>query len=355
MKWSLLTPGFCSLVATLLVGDSLGAGIPSARSSRGIWISREELASLPTSGPAWQHIQEVADRPIKQPDLKDQDQTNNVAVLAKSLVYGRTGEPKYRAEVIDHCLQAIGTEKGGRTLALGRNLAAYVIAADLVGLEPADDERFSAWLRETLSERLEGRTLRETHEDRPNNWGTHAGASRAAVAVYLNDRDELASTAAVFKGYLGDRSSYSSFKFGELSWQADPKSPVGINPRGASRDGHSIDGVMPDDMRRGTAFQWPPKRTGYPWEALQGAVVQAEILYRAGFDAWEWEDRALLRAAEFLHRMGWAAEGDDQWTPWLINSRYGATFPVKCPARFGKSMGWTDWTHAKPMKLREAR
>jgi hypothetical protein len=119
------------------------------------------------------------------------------------------------------------------------------------------------------------------------------------------------------------------------------------------RDGHSIDGVLPDDMRRGGGFQWPPKETGYPWEALQGAVVQAEILYRAGFDTWEWEDRALLRAAEFLYRVGWTPKGDDQWIPWLINSRYGTTFPAQYPARFGKTMGWTDWTHAKPSKLRE--
>ena len=30
-------------------------------------------------------------------------------------------------------------------------------------------------------------TLVSTHENRPNNWGTHAGAARAAVARYLGD------------------------------------------------------------------------------------------------------------------------------------------------------------------------
>jgi hypothetical protein len=268
-------------------------------------------------------------------------------VLAKALVYARTGMQPYRRAVIDNCMTAIGTEHGGRTLALGRNLAAFVIAADLVGLGDEEDRRFRAWLRQTLGDTLFKRTLRSTHEQRPNNWGTHAGASRAAVAAYLGDHEELARTALVFRGYLGDRTSYASFKYGDLSWQADPEAPVGINPMNAMRDGHLIGGIMPDDMRRGGEFQWPPRETGYPWEALQGAVVQAEILYRAGYDAWEWEDRALLRAVQCLYRLGWEADGDDRWIVWLINHRYGTNYHTKTPTRPGKTMGWTDWTHSR--------
>lgn len=322
------------------------AAEPVKRLAKGIWTSREELSKLPMTGPAFQHLKDFADRPAGIPDLKNQDQNNDVLVLAKALMFGRTGDQKYRRVVIDNCLKAIGTERDGRTLALGRNLAPYVIAADLVELESEQDGRFRQWLRDVLTEELDGRTLVSTHEDRPNNWGTHAGAARAAVAVYLNDFAELERAAMVFKGYLGDRSSYASFNYGDLSWQADAKAPVGINPKGATREGHSIDGVMPDDMRRGTEFQWPPKRTNYPWEALQGALVQAEILHRAGYKSWEWEDRALLRAVSFLYELKWDPEGDDQWTPWLINYRYGTNFPTRCPVRFGKSMGWTDWTHS---------
>ena len=54
------------------------------------------------------------------------------------------------------------------------------------------------------------------------------------MAVYLGDATELANTAQVFKGYLGDRASYADFKYGDLSWQADPSKPVGINPLEAS-------------------------------------------------------------------------------------------------------------------------
>lgn len=243
-------------------------------------------------------------------------------------------------------MAAIGTESDGRTLALGRNLASYVIAADIVGLPAADAARFRAWLRLTLSENLDGNTLRQTHERRPNNWGTMAGASRAAVAAYLGDRVELDRVAQVFKGWLGDRSAYAGFKFGDTSWQANPSAPVGINPLGAVKQGHSIDGALPDDMRRGGSFHWPPGETDYPWGALQGAVVQAEILRRAGYDVYRWQDQALLRAASFLYdELGWQASGDDAWVPWIIDARYGSHFASDQAAKPGKIMGFTGWTH----------
>lgn len=337
-----LTPQSRSVLSTQTPGDQ--------GSYLGIWISGDELARLPTIGAAWRQLKAAADQDPGEPDLGDQDQMNDVYVLAKALVYARTGERRYRDEVIDHVMRAMGTEDGGQTLALGRNLVAYVIAADLVNL-PADadkDQRFRAWLRETLTETLNGRTLRGTHEVRPNNWGTHAGASRAAVALYLGDAAELERTALVFKGWLGDRQAYAGFRYGsDLSWQADPENPVGINPKGAMKEGHSIDGALPEEMRRGREFRWPPKKTDYAWEGLQGALVQAEILYRAGFPTWEWEDRALLRAVQFLYDIGWEAEGDDEWQVWLVNHTYGTAFPATTPARPGKNMGWTDWTHSE--------
>ena len=199
-------------------------------------------------------------------------------------------------------------------------------------------------------------TLVLTHELRPNNWGTHAGASRIAADIYLGDRRDLARAAAVFMGWLGDRDIYHGFRYGEdQSWQSDPAAPVGVDPPGTSKDGQSIDGALPDDMRRGCSLRFPPCPTLYPWEALQGAVVQAELLSRQGFDAWNWGDQALRRAATFLfdlhRRYGdekWAAPGGDAWIPWLLNARYGTRFPVTSPASPGKGMGFTDWTAAGP-------
>lgn len=314
---------------------------------KGIWISSDELAKLSMSGAAWNALKNDADSPTGSPDVSNQDDDVNVRVMAKALVYARTKDESYRTQVIQACMAAIDTEKGGRTLALGRELAAYVIAADLVGLPESDDQRFRAWLRETLSETLSGMTLRGTHEQRGNNWGTHAGASRAAVAVYLDDQSEIDRTAKVFKGWVGDRSSYASFKFGDLSWQADPSNPVGINPVGSMKEGHNIDGVLPDDQRRAGGFHWPPPKENYTYGALQGVVAQAHILNRAGYDTWNWESRAVLRALQWLHNVAnFAPGGDDPWILPMIDHVYGTNFWNGSPTGPGKNVGWTDWTHA---------
>lgn len=342
------------VLCSLILVPVLSAQSPDSQeavATSGIWITRAEIMRLPTSGDAWRQVESQANKSAGTPDLSDQDDDTNVIVLAKALAFVRTNDSSYRSDVVD-ALRVVtfnNTESGGRTLALGRELAAYVIAADLIDLpshDPSLDSSFRSKLSELLTKSLDGKTLVETHEDRPNNWGTHAGASRAAVAAYLGDTAELDRTAQVFKGWVGDRSAYSGFKYGDLSWQCDSSKPVGINPKGCTKNGHSIDGALPEEMRRGGGFKWPPSKTGYAWEGLQGAIVQAEILHRAGYDTWEWEDQALLRAVNFLYSIGWTAEGDDKWQVWLINFSYGTEIAADSGVSAGKNMGWTDWSHS---------
>lgn len=340
-----------------------------SRAGVGIWISPEELNALPKSGPAWEHLLAEAREPLDAPDLADQDSQVDVHVLAKALVFARTGDATFRKDVlaaIDRVAHG-RTEAGGRTLALCRGLISYVLAADLVGLPPELDADFRLFLSEVRGETLDGKTLISTHESRPNNWGTHCGASRAALDRYLGDEADLRRTAMVLKGWLGDRSAYAGFTFGQdLGWQANPSLPVGVNPRGAVLRGHSVDGVLPDDQRRAGNFSWPPTKTGYAWGALQGILATAIVLDRAGMtDVWQWQDRAILRAARWLYDTrfsdgsGYAAEGDDTWIPYVLNHYYGASFPVTVPARPGKNVGWTDWTHPArpepPKKSKESK
>jgi hypothetical protein len=300
------------------------------------------------SGSAWSAMKSTADSALGSPNISDQDDRTDTNTLAAAFVYGRTGTTSYRTRVVAAIEAAVGTERGGRTLALARNLPGYVIAAavvDLPAVDPYFDTNvFRPWLRYVLTEDLDGMTLRGTHEDRPNNWGTHAGAARAAVALYLGDGAELQRTATVFKGWLGDRTAYAGFKFGDLSWQCDPTRPVAIDPVGCVKDGVVIDGALPDEMRRGATFQWPPVPTDYAWEGLQGAMLQADLLSRAGYPVWSWSDQALLRAVRFLYgKVHWAAEGDDEWQPWLVDARYGTAYRGAAPASPGKNYGWTDW------------
>jgi hypothetical protein len=321
----------------------------------GIWMSPAEIAALPTSGPAWNRLSRSAGRPCGTVHLFDQDGATNVCILAKALVFARTGAPSHRTDVVAALEQIVASPLYvGRALALGRELAAYVIAADLIdlaGYDPILDSAFRLAIRGLLTTTTRGAAidLVDCHERRPNNWGTMCGASRVAVAMYLGDTSELARAAQVFKGFLGDRASYAGFEYGEdLSWQCDPARPVGINPAGCTRYGRDLGGVIPDDQRRGGSYTWPPFPENYVWESLQGAVVQAALLERAGFPAFQWEDRALLRAVQWLHdQVDYPAAGDDMWQPHLINYYYGTSFPAPIPARPGKNMGWTDWTHPR--------
>ena len=349
--------GLAAVIAAALVTAARAAEPPfpsAGPGGSGLWVSRDQLLARPTSGAAWTSLKSAADCGCGTPNLGDQEDPVNVCVMAQALVFARTGTASYRASVAT-ALRAIaeGGTYSGRALALGRELAAYVIAADLVDLRSYDaalDSSFRSKIRSLLTTRTTGgpASLIECHEKRPNNWGTHCGASRAAVAAYLGDAGELARVAAVFKGWLGDRASYASFSYGALDWQCNPSAPVGINPKGCRKEGRDIDGVLSDDQRRGGGFTWPPFQENYTWEAMQGAMAQATILQRAGFDAFNWQDQALLRAARWLHEVdGYPCQGDDTWQSHLLNFYYRASFPAPVPSHPGKNVGWTDWTHGR--------
>ncbi len=312
---------------------------PGAGAIGSILISRDRLMSLPTSGAAWQAMVSQASG-FNGVNLADQDDDGDVRLLAWALVTARTGGdvgPIYQA------LSRVPGTEGASTLALGRNLGAVVLAADLVGYR---DAAFVEWLRAVMRKNIDGRTLISTHEDRPNNWGTHAGASRVAADIYLGDTADLGRAAAVFRGWLGERSVYAGFNYGDLDWQSNPSSPVGINPRGATIAGHNVDGVLPDDLRRAGGFTWPPPQENYVYEALQGALLEAELLSRAGYAAYQWGDSALARAYAWLHKVaGFPAEGDDTWQPHLVNARYGTNYPAPLPSRPGKGFGFADWLY----------
>jgi hypothetical protein len=213
----------------------LAIAVPSAADAgtstpNGIWMSYAEIAKLPMSGKPWEKVKAAADGWVGTPNVSDQDSKHDVNTLAIALVYARTANPAYRTKAAAAIMSVIGTEAGGRTLALARNLVSYVIAADLIDLrsfDAAQDQKFRAWLTAVRNEKLDGKTLISTHEVRPNNWGTHAGASRIAVDMYLGDTVDLERAARVFKGWLGDRTAYSGFEYGDVTWQLDPKNPVG--------------------------------------------------------------------------------------------------------------------------------
>ena len=123
-----------------------------------MWIAPAELARLPMQGAAWNRLKAAADGDLGTAQIADQISTHDTTTLAVALVYARTGTSSYRQKAAEAIASAIGTEQGGRTLALARNLPSYVIAADLIDLRSANaalDARFRAWLRAVVAANAE--------------------------------------------------------------------------------------------------------------------------------------------------------------------------------------------------------
>lgn len=307
----------------------------------GIWLSPAEIADLPTAGAAWDQLLGAANGSWGSPNLSDLNSNHDVLTLAGALVCAKLRGSAMCQKTASAIHSAIGTESSSRGLEVSRNITSYVIAADLIGYR---DAGFVSWLSALRSKPMtDGRTIISTQEDRPNNWGSMASAARVAIDAYLGDATDLNRAATVFHGLMGDRASYSGFAYGDLSWQCTPAAPVGINPLGCLKNGHIIDGVIPDDQRRSGAFAWPPPCGTYPWESLQGITIAAQLLSRQGYPAWDWNDRAILRSYQWLYTNGCPPTGDDRGYPWLVNHAYGTIFAAISPAPSGKNAGYLDW------------
>lgn len=363
-----------SNVATGETGAALGS---ETADPPGIWIGPTEIAALPTSGAAWDRMVTDAGRDWGSADISNQDSHHDVYTLAGALVCARTGE--YCAKARQGVLDAIGTEDDARWLAVGRNLGAYVIAADVLGLR-ADgtpdspgtrvEEWMEGWLTKQLKDNNDGTTLRRFG---PFHSGANAAAQEgfvyAAVAAYLRDDWALQRAWDAFRTFAcdpgaPDREGISLGHAVRDGWAHDDASPCAVNPAGTTKEVpegspgagtvHRIDGALVGDMKRGGTYQWAPGYTSYPWVGLEGFVPAAVVLTRAGHPAFEVGDRAVLRAHEYLWYLR-TETGDERWFDGmrarqivhLVNVVYGTSFPVDDVTGYGRTVGYTDWTHPR--------
>ena len=144
--------GLVSLVGVCPAAED-PADPPMVRSR--MWISPEEIQQLPMKGSAWEQVKKYAYSRWGDPDLSNQNHHHNTCVLAGAFVALRSGDDELKEKVKQSILTIQETENGGNTLALGRNLCAYVIAAGLIEL---DDPEFEGWLRKVRNKTLGGRT-----------------------------------------------------------------------------------------------------------------------------------------------------------------------------------------------------
>jgi hypothetical protein len=314
----------------------------------GVLASASELVSRPTSGPAWNALLATANQRSGSVDLADQDSTHAALTLASALVYARTGDSAQRSHVLSVLQQLPGSSlSGARVLSVSRQLAGYVLAADLIGYHEAG---FRSWVGGMRTQDIgnHGRwtTITYTSEDSANNWGAWAMSTRIAISAYLGDTADLQRTAAVFRGFTGERSAYAGFRptndF-DPGW-ACSEAWVPINPAGCG----DKSGAIVEDISRSAGSYPAVDDTGltYSWEVLGGATLSARLLERAGYgDVWQWGDRALLRAALFLRDNGGFAPrySVNQYIPHEINAAYGTNIGPVGGAGYGRQFGFTDW------------
>ncbi len=343
--------------------------------SRGIWIDRDEIMALPTSGAAWDRLLRDAGRDAGTANIADQDSSHDVYTMAAALVCVRTGQ--YCAKARQGLLDAIGTERGGRWLAVGRNLAAYMIAADMLDLRADGDPnsagtRFEEWATEWLTLRLsDNNNLSQLRPFGPFHSSANAAAQEGfayvAVAGYLQDDWAMERGWDAYRTFVcdpgaPDRENIYLVPPVRDGWTHDDQNPCAVNPAGATKRVPSgrvgagsvrrIDGALVGDMRRGGLYQWEPGYTQYAWVGLEGLVPAAVILENAGYPAFEVADRAVLRTHEYLMHLR-TETGDVRWfdgdrardVVQLVNNAYGESFPMNGVAGAGRTVGYTSWTH----------
>jgi hypothetical protein len=330
-----------------------GAGQPTAGVTAGVWLSQAEIMRLPTSGAAWDKMKNAANSNWGSACLYDNNCMHDVNTLAGALVAARTGDAAMRAKAISGLRSAMGSSLS-RALELSRGLQTYIIAADILGYH---DPAFEAWVRNMITTNVQGHSgvgVLGTATNSPNNWGGHARASLAAAAVYLNDASYMQQVVVAYKAFIGISPS-SKMVYTDTTWHADPSNKAGVNRIGATISGKNVSGALPEDWRRADLnYNWLPTATGYMWEGMQGYVVTAVILARAGQVPFNAGDDAVVRSMDILYGTGEAAHnspvfknpatGDDTWIPWVVNKYAGTDYPTQ-PANPGKNMGWTDWMY----------
>jgi len=314
----------------------------------GIWTSAEELSHIPMNGPAWQAVLCGAGQDCTRPDISNKDDNTNVYVLAAAIAYARTNKVEYKEKVLFACEKVASVGKPhGRTLAWARETGAYALAADLVGFRT---KSFELWLRNMAEVYIgeDGRTMLKMFYKRPNNWGSHAFGSLCAIYRYLGNKKRLNDVRDYWiKAIEG---SNPGLRYGkDKSWHFNKNDMHWINPKDSKKSGLNIDGIIPDDMRRGGSFQDPPIYTNYVWGGQQGFIMAARILDRAGLPIWHIGDDAIYRAAYALevrlakqYGLQWKAKGDDQWMLPFLDDIYDSKFVNNQPHiwQHGKNIGW---------------
>lgn len=321
--------------------------------SPGILLAPDDLQALPTRGPAWDAVMARVEEPRGRDYTLGTRDESNTDVLAAALAGARLDDDRLRTFVRDKIAHVMRSPRPtDDILATLRNLQTYIISADLIDLaafDPALDADFRGWLSREMRARYTGGggggSVVSVHRSKVNNFATHAGATRLAAALYLGDEKEFQAARDVWYGWTTGEAGYvpDGQAWSGTDWQCDPDAPRGINPAGCTRDGHSIDGVLPEDQRRCGEFGWPPCDTTYVHGAADGLLLSFWMLARHGESPWDWGDQAALRQMRWKYEVGQPPAEGFRWQIPVVEAVYGVDLPGNDPTATSTNFGFADW------------
>ncbi len=376
-----------SLLALIVLAICAPASGASAATNY-MLIPRERLLALPTTGTSYTYMKQRADAAMTYMSLSTPTTTSpwlpnyngsgsvtrpGVQTLAAALVYARTGDVRYRDFVIRANRFVIGTEDSasndgtsfaGKELAVSRNIGAYVLAADLVGMDPNSTGSrpgytstvWRTWLGALRTKLIGGsvgscESMVRCNNERAHNWGTFASAARVSIDIYLGDQTDLTVAVSRLKRWLGESMEGAQWKTTgdfdltyacvppNLTWTAVNRSSCGTQK----------DGMIVEDISRSALpfFTYDNTGLGYAMEAYQSQLFAAILLERQGYDVFNWGDQALRRVMDWLQREGkpfGTNSSVEKHVSWIPRFFYGKTYSTT-PAGMGRTLGFTDWLY----------
>jgi hypothetical protein len=344
-----------------------------------ILYQRAEIMKRPTTGADWERLAKRALGTWAVPNLGDNNAQGDADVIAGALYAVRMNDDAMRAKVVNQLALAIKSPLT-RTLELGRGLAGYVIAANLIGYaEPA----FAKWVHAMVAWKFGAGdrwgsfdTILATDHGFNSNWATQCRRSVIVASIYLQqvgtdaqkaDAEKwLRLSVLAHKRDIGAEDNYAELPpliSSPTGWSGDASPVVGINPAGTTKEiggkVRNLDGARPADWLRSKvdgredreATVWPPNPVTYHWEGLTPQIVTAAILHQHELCAFDAADNAIVRATKALYGeipndppFINPAAGDDKCAPWIVNHFAGTRFPTEADDMPDKAgVGWMSW------------
>jgi hypothetical protein len=344
-----------------------------------ILYQRAEIMKRPTTGADWERLAKRALGTWAVPNLGDNNAQGDADVIAGALYAVRMNDDTMRAKVVNQLALAIKSPLT-RTLELGRGLAGYVIAANLIGYA---DPAFAKWVHAMVTWKFGAGdrwgsfdTILATDHGFNSNWATQCRRSVVVASIYLQQVGTDAQKADAEKwlrlsvlahkrdiGAEGDYTELPPLTSSPTGWSGDARPVVGINPAGTTKEiggkMRNLDGARPADWLRSKvdgredreATVWPPNPVTYHWEGLTPQIVTAAILHQHGLCAFDAAENAIVRATKALYGeipndppFVNPAAGDDKCAPWIVNHFAKTRFPTEADDMPDKAgVGWMSW------------